>query len=177
MGELMNKYIPKIYKKSILDIDYNILKEKDIKCIMFDLDNTLLEVHKITPKKDFCHLVKKLKKDFKIIVISNNSSSKRVSLVAKELDVDYIKFAMKPFSRGFRKVHKRYNFNKCEMCLIGDQIMTDIMGGNKYGIYTILVDPLSDKELKVTGINRFFERRVLKKLAKKNLFKRGEYYG
>ena len=55
--------------------------------------------------------------------------------------------------------------------------MTDIMGGNKYGIYTILVDPLAKKELKVTGINRFFERRALKKLAKNNLFKRGEYYG
>lgn len=173
----MNKYIPKIYKKSILDIDYKKLKEQNIKCIMFDLDNTLLEVHKNIPKKDFCYLVKKLKKDFKIVVISNNSSKKRLSQVAEILDIDYVRFAMKPFSRGFRKVKKKYNFAKKEMCLIGDQLMTDIMGGNKYGIYTILVDPLAKKELKVTGINRFFERRVLKKLAKNNIFKRGEYYG
>ena len=55
--------------------------------------------------------------------------------------------------------------------------MTDVMGGNRYGIYTILTDPLSEEELKVTGINRFFENKVLKKLAKKNLFRRGEYYG
>ena len=173
----MNKYIPKIYKKSILDINYNALKEKGIKCILFDLDNTLLEVYKASPKKEFCYLIKKLKKLFRIIVISNNSSSKRVSKVAIELGVDYIKFAMKPFSRGFRKVRKKYKYEKSEMCLIGDQLMTDIMGGNKYGIYTILVDPLAEKELKVTGINRFFERRALKKLAKNNLFKRGEYYG
>ena len=177
MGELMNKYIPKIYKKSILDIDYNKLKDIGIKCILFDLDNTLLEVYKESLKKEYCYLIKKLKKDFKIIVISNNSSSKRVSQVAKKLDVEYVKFAMKPLSRGFRKVKKKYNLKKEEMALIGDQLMTDIMGGNKYGIYTVLVDPLAKKELKVTGINRFFERRALKKLAKNNLFKRGEYYG
>ena len=51
----MNKYIPKIYKQSILDIDYNNLKKIGIKCIMFDLDNTLLEVYKDTPKKEFCY--------------------------------------------------------------------------------------------------------------------------
>ena len=63
------------------------------------------------------------------------------------------------------------------MCLIGDQLMTDVLGGNRYGIFTILVDPLSKDELKVTGINRFFEKKQLRKLAKNNLFKRGEYYG
>ena len=114
---------------------------------------------------------------FTIVVISNNTSKKRLSKAAKELDVDYVRFALKPFSRGFRKVKKKFNLKKSEMCIIGDQLMTDVMGGNKYGIYTILVDPLSKKELKVTGINRFFERRALKKLDKNNLFRRGEYYG
>ena len=172
----MNKYIPKTYKRNILDIDYEKLKKNNIKCLIYDLDNTLLEVHKSIPKKEFCYLIKRLKKDFTILIISNNTSKKRLSKAAKELDVDYIRFAMKPFSRGFRKVTKKYNFAKEEICLIGDQIMTDIIGGNRYGIYTILVDPISNKELKVTGINRFFEKRILKKLAKNNLFKRGEYY-
>ncbi len=173
----MNKYIPKVYNKSILDIDYKKLKENNIKCLMIDLDNTLLEVHKSIPKKEISYLIKKLKKDFKIIIISNNTSKKRLSIAAKELDIDYVKFALKPFAKGFRKVKKKYGFKKEEMCIIGDQIMTDVMGGNRYGIYTILTDPLSEEELKVTGINRFFENKVLKKLAKKNLFRRGEYYG
>ena len=172
----MNKYIPKMYKKSILDINYNLLKKNNIKCLLFDLDNTLLDVHNLVPKKEFCYLIKKIKKEFKIVITSNNGSKKRLTNVAKELDVDFVRFALKPFSRGFRKVKKRYNLSKSEMCIIGDQIMTDILGGNKYGIYTVLVDPLSDKELKITNINRFFERRVLKKLDKKGLFRRGEYY-
>ena len=44
---------------------------------------------------------------------------------------------MKPFQRGFRRVKKDYNLKKEEMCIIGDQIMTDILGGNKYGIYIL----------------------------------------
>lgn len=172
----MKKYIPKMYKKNIKEIDYDKLKKMNIKCLMFDLDNTLLKVHKSLPKKEVCDLIKKLKPNFKIFIASNNSSKKRLSLAAKSLGVDFVRFAMKPFSRGFKKVQKNCGVEKTEMCIIGDQIMTDILGGNKYGIYTILVDPLSKEELKVTGFNRILEKRVLNKLEKKNLFKKGEYY-
>lgn len=173
----MNKYIPKIYKKSILDIDYKDIKKKNIKCLMFDLDNTLLEVDEEIPKKEICDLIKKLKKDFKIIIISNNTSKKRLSIAAEKLDVDFVKFALKPLNKGFNQVKKKYNFEKEEMCIIGDQIITDVMGGNRYGVYTVLVDPLSEKELKVTGINRLLEGRILKRLAKDKVLERGEYYG
>ncbi len=172
----MRNYIPKMYKKNIYDINYNILKEKNIKCLLFDLDNTLLKVHKEIPKKDVCDLMKKLKKDFKIYIVSNNSSKKRLSLAADKMGISYVRFAMKPFSRGIKKVQKEGNYNKDEMCIIGDQLMTDVLGGNRFGIFTILTDPLSKQELKVTGINRILEKRKLKKLAKKNLLKRGEYY-
>lgn len=172
----MKKYIPNMYKKSIHDIDYQKLKENKIKCLLFDLDNTLLKVHKTIPKKDTCDLIKKLNKDFKVFIVSNNTSSKRLKTAADRLGVDYIKIAMKPFSRGFRKIKNKYKYSKEEMCIIGDQLMTDVLGGNRYGIYTILVDPLSKEELKVTGVNRFFENSKLKKLEKKQLFKRGDYY-
>lgn len=174
----MSKCVPKMYKKSILDIDYDKLKSINIKCLMFDLDNTLLKIKKSIPKKATCDLIKKLKKDFSVFVVSNCSDHKRVSVAAERLGVEYVKFSMKPFSRGFRKIKKKFNFKKSEMCIIGDQLMTDVIGGNRYGIYTVLVDPLSaTEELKVTSFNRFFERIKLKKLAKKGLLKRGEYYG
>ena len=171
----MNKYIPKIYKKNIFDIDYKILKKNHIKCLMFDLDNTLLGVNKDIPEKKTCDLIKKLKNDFNIVIVSNNTNDKRLSLASQKLEIDYVKFALKPFSKGFRKVKKKYNLKKEEMCIIGDQIVTDVLGGNRYNIYTILVDPISNVELKVTGVNRFFEKKILKKLGKKNLLKRGEY--
>lgn len=173
----MNKYIPKMYKKSILDIDYDKIKDNNIKCIIFDLDNTLLAINKDIPEQNICKKIDELKKDFIVIILSNNSNEKRLSCVANKLGVNYVKFALKPFKKGFKKVQKMFKLKKNEMCIIGDQIMTDILGGNKYKIYTILTDPLSNNELKITGINRFFEKKVLKKLEKKQLLKRGEYYG
>ena len=173
----MDKYVPKMYKRNILDIDYDALKKINIKCLMYDLDNTVLEVNKTIPRKEFVYLIKKLKKDFEVFIISNNTSKKRLSTCADALGVEYVRFALKPFSRGFSLIKNKYNFSKDEMCIIGDQLMTDVLGGNRYGIYTILVDPLSEKELKVTGFNRALENKKIKKLSKEGLFKKGEYYG
>jgi len=61
--------------------------------------------------------------------------------------------------------------------MIGDQLLTDIFVANRFGAYSCLVDALDKKDLKITSINRFFERFILKKYQKKNLMKKGEYYG
>ena len=60
--------------------------------------------------------------------------------------------------------------------MIGDQIVTDILAGNRFKIMTILVDPLGTKDLKITGINRKLEARIVKRYEKKGIFKRGKYY-
>lgn len=83
---------------------------------------------------------------------------------------------MKPFSFGFKRIIRKHNLNKSDVCLIGDQIMTDILGGNRFGIYTVLVEPIGEKDLKVTSLNRFLEKRKLKKLEEMKLFKKGEFY-
>ncbi len=172
----MDKYVPKMYQPSIQKINYEKLKKMKIKCLIFDLDNTLVEVNSSSPTKDTCKLMEKLKKDFNIYIISNNSHKERLTTVADALGIHYVGSAMKPFSKGFKKVLKENNYKKEDMCIIGDQIMTDILGGNRFGIFTVLVEPLSNEELKCTGINRFFEKKHLKRLAKKKTFIKGEYY-
>ena len=84
---------------------------------------------------------------------------------------------MKPLPFGFIKIKNKYNLEKKEMCMIGDQLMTDILGGNSFGMYTILVDPLGKKDLKITSINRMLEKQKIKKLTKLNILERGKYYG
>ena len=83
---------------------------------------------------------------------------------------------MKPSTRGLRKIKRNYNLKKKEMCMIGDQIVTDILAGNRFKIMTILVDPLGTKDLKITGINRKLEARIVKRYEKKGIFERGKYY-
>ena len=83
---------------------------------------------------------------------------------------------MKPSIRGLIHIKAKYHFKKKEMCIIGDQIVTDILAGKRFHIMTVLVDPLGDKDLKITGLNRKVEARIIKHYEKRGLFERGKYY-
>lgn len=171
------RYYPTMYKKNICDIDYAKLKKQGVRCLLFDLDNTvcLLEQKMLDDKT--IKLFQKIKKDFTIFIVSNNADKSRVDSYAKALQCESYAFAMKPCTYFLRKIQKKYNFKKEEMCFIGDQLMTDIRAANRFGCLSCLVDPLAKKDLKITAINRFFENLVLKRYEKNNIMKRGEYYG
>ena len=171
----VERYVPKIYRKNIFDINYEALKRKGIKCIIFDLDNTILvfDEKEIPPRTK--KLLQKLKEEFKIIVMSNNFRS-RILKTCKRLEVELVSFSLKPFKKGFKKIQDKYNYSKNEMCIIGDQLITDILGGNNFGILSILVDPISQKDLKVTRINRLLEQKLFKILKEKKILERGKYY-
>lgn len=172
----MEKFIPDIYQKSIYTINYEKLKENGIKCLLFDLDNTIVPVGIKSPNKKIKDLFSELKKmGFKVIIFSN-SNKKRLEPFKQELLVDCSASSMKPLMKKYRKIMEMFDFNESEIAGIGDQILTDVYGGNKIGITTILVNPVSTKDLYFTLVNRFLERRVFKKLEDNKLFKRGNYY-
>ena len=115
--------------------------------MIFDLDNTLALIDERECPLKTMKLIEKLKKEFTVLIITNNTR-KRIIPYQMTLGVDAIYLAMKPFTRGLRKVQKKYGFQKSEMIMIGDQLVTDIKSGVKFGIKTILVDPLGKKYLK-----------------------------
>ncbi len=171
----MGLFRPKSYQKNIFDIHYEKLKESGIRCLVFDLDNTLgLISHKSCPEETK-RLLKKLKKDFIVVICSNNTKS-RLKPYLEELGVDGVAWSMKPLLRGLIIIKRRYHLKKKEMCIIGDQIVTDVLAGNRFRIKTVLVDPLGEKDLRITGLNRKLEARIVKHYEKRGLFERGKYY-
>ena len=171
----MGIFRPNIYKKSIFDIPYKKLQEEGIRCLIFDLDNTLgLISHKNCPEETK-KLIEKLKKDFTVLIISNNTR-KRIQFYLDDLGIDGVAWSMKPSIKGLVHVKNKYHFKKKEMCIIGDQIVTDILAGKRYRIKTVLVDPLGEQDLKITGLNRKIEARIIKHYEKRGLFERGKYY-
>jgi hypothetical protein len=172
----MEKFIPDIYQKSIYTIDYQKLQNRGIKCLLFDLDNTLVPASIKVPNKKIKDLFNELKeKGFKIILFSN-SPKKRLKPFKDELEVDCCASACKPFSKKFLAVLDNYDYNVSEVAIIGDQLLTDVLGGNKVGITTILINQVSPKDSFSTKIMRFYEKRIIRKLRSKNLFARGKYY-
>lgn len=171
----MGLFLPNRYHKTIFDINYQSLKNEGIKCIVFDLDNTLgLLSHKSCPD-EARKLIQELKKDF-IVVISSNNTTKRIKPYLDDLEIDGVSWSLKPSIKGLIKIRRKYHLKKDEMCMIGDQLVTDILSGNRYHIKTILVDPLGEKDLKVTKFNRIVEDRIIRKYQKRGLFERGKYY-
>ena len=172
----MDKYIPDMYVKSIFNINYSKLRDLGIKCLIFDLDNTLALVHENLVLDEVKEKIKELKKEFHVCIISNGFR-KRIKPLCESLDLEFFSFSMKPSTRAFKKFLNKYkDYTKKDICLIGDQLMTDVKAGKGFGIFTILVDPLSEKEQKITSFNRFFERRRLKVLTSMGILERGKYY-
>ena len=171
----MHKFKPTMYRKNIFEIDYKKLKELGITCLVFDLDNTLgLISEKECPRKTK-KLIKELQEDF-LVLISSNNTGERLKPYLEDLGVGGVAWSMKPSTRGLRKIKKDYKLKKKEMVMIGDQMVTDIFAGNRFRIMTILVDPLGEKDLKITGLNRKIESAIIKHYVKRNVFERGRYY-
>lgn len=171
----MAYFKPDIYKKNIFDIDYSKLKKEGIKCLIFDLDNTLGLIDEKKCPSEVKKLIKKLKKDFTVFISSNNTK-KRIAEYINDLEIEGESFSLKPLPKGLMRIKKKCKVKTNEMVMIGDQIVTDIFSGKLYGVKTILVDPLGVKDLKITGLNRLIEGRIVKRYEKLGVFKKGSYY-
>lgn len=167
--------IPDMYQKDIFHINYKKLKKDGITCLIFDLDNTLALISEKDCPNKTKKLIRKLQEDFLIIIISNNTSG-RIEPYKRSLGVDAVSFAMKPFPWGLKRIRRLYHLKKKEMVMIGDQLVTDVLSGKKFRIKTVLVDPLGKKDLKITGLNRKIEEKILKRYQKRSVFERGKYY-
>lgn len=172
---LYKRFIPKVYQETIYKINYDKLKNEGIKCILFDLDNTISPAKEVIFDEKIKALFDKLKKDFKIILFSNNFP-KRISKFGDYYDVDIACLSLKPFKYKYKYILKKYGYKASEVATIGDQLITDIQGGNKMNIKTILVHPISEVDEKETWLNRKIEKMLFKYFDKHKILIKGKYY-
>jgi len=160
---ILKKLYPDIYYKSIFDIDIEDFKDQDIKGIIVDIDNTIVPWNDKELSDEVFNWFKKLiKEGYKLCLISNGMS-KRVEYFSNQLDIPAIGTAVKPRKKAFKKALNILDVKKDKIAVIGDQIFTDVLGGNRMGFTTILVDPLNENEFITTKIMRFLERLVIKR--------------
>ena len=160
---------PHLYLRSVFELPVDQLREQGIQGLIFDLDNTLLNwnMYEVTPeaKTLFTQLQEA---GFRSCLVSNNKRD-RVEAVAKVLGLPAISKARKPRRRAFRQAMVTLKTTKEETAVIGDQLFTDVLGGNRLGLYTILVVPLSNAEFIGTKVMRSLERFVLTRLIQRGL--------
>ena len=99
-------FYPKSYFNKIVDIDVNFFIEKNIKAVLLDIDNTILDKrHNMVQGLE--EWVKTLKENnIKICILSNTNKKKKAQNLSDKLDVPFIYFAKKPLKFGFKKAKK-----------------------------------------------------------------------
>ena len=145
------------------------LKDNKINALILDVDNTLINIERIIPEntKKWVEIMKK--NNIKLYILSNTNNKQKVEDVSNALDIPYRNLAKKPSKKGFIKVQEILQEKPENIGVVGDQIFTDVIGGNKCNMFTILVEPIQKKEYWYTRWKRPLENIVKNKFkAKQN---------
>ena len=156
-------FYPKKYFKKIQNITIEFLQKNKIKALILDVDNTLINYKKEMPEE-----IQKWAKDLKgqgvkLYIVSNTNDKEKVENVAKKIGIPYTYSALKPLKKGLKKAEKELNEKPENIAVVGDQIFTDVLGGNLCKMYTILIEAIDKKDFWYTAWKRPIEEKIKKK--------------
>jgi len=162
----MNLY-PDLYLNNVKEISIELLKEHKIQGLILDIDNTLINYDKelLDGVKQWCDNLKK--EGIRICILSNTNKVNKVKKVADILNLEYEYFAHKPSKKGFKKAKEILKLEEKNIAVVGDQIFTDVLGGKRSNMQTILTKPIDKRDILITRIKRPLEKIVIKKYMKK----------
>lgn len=166
---LLRWLVPYRYARAIEDVDPRALRADGIRGVILDLDNTIVPWNGVQPTPAVQRWIADLiDAGVQACIVSNNFTG-RVRAVAERLSIPLVTGAIKPTPWAFRKAMRVMGTTPGETALVGDQLFTDVLGGNLVGLKTILVDPLSPRDFPTTmlvrRIERLIRRRVLKRVS------------
>ena len=150
--------------KNIYEINLAELKRRGIKMIMFDLDSTIMVSKSGRYLPETVRWLDSVKKDFKIVVVSNNNCGKYVDKVRAVSDFDVLGSCAKPDTKVILNYIKSSELTPKDCAIVGDRPLTDILCGKNLGCTTILVGSINaDNEGIPTQFVRWLERLTIKK--------------
>jgi len=164
---MFERLLPDQIVDTVYEIDLQELKQRNIRGIITDLDNTLVSARTPLATPELTQWLNAVKDaGFKVVVLSNNNRA-RVSRFADPLGIPFVHAARKPANRAFLKALRQLELEPDHAVVIGDQMMTDVLGGRRMGLHTILVKPIAPSEEGFgTRINRTMEKIALARLRR-----------
>lgn len=159
----MRLLTPSLRVKTVYDLPLPWLKKKCVRAILSDLDNTLVPWRDYRVAEDLAAWFKELHKNgFRTVILTNARPSPTIQKMSEELETQLVVGARKPVQRFFWRALETVEAAPSEACVVGDQIFTDVLGGNLVGCHTVLVQQIGRREFVGTKLMRLLERRVLR---------------
>ncbi len=134
--------IPDVQIPSLTDITPAALQKRKLRLLMMDFDNTMLPYSTNTPSDALLAWIAAMQSSEITLCVVSNSKKQRVPEFCRRYGLDCVTHAKKPFSRGISEALARYGCAPSEAALVGDQIYTDVLGGNCAHVTSILVRPI-----------------------------------
>ena len=154
---------PNMQVRKITDITIEMLKENNIKGMILDVDNTLIDLDRV-PLEGIKEWIDNMKNEcIKFCIASNSLKKDKIEKVAKMLDIPYVHFSAKPTKIGLKKAKQILGIeNSKNIAEVGDQLFTDVLGTNRMKMFSILTEPLCEEKVKINNLKRKLEKRVLR---------------
>jgi HAD superfamily phosphatase (TIGR01668 family) len=154
---------PAIHLHRVTDIRGELLAERGIRALFLDLDNTLTTHNNPIPDRAVLAWLHEMKALGVTLVLVSNNKAKRVRPFAEELGLPFTSRALKPLPWGFMRTARELGLPPAAVAVVGDQLFTDILGGNLFGAPTSLVDLMEPETGWFFRLKRRIERRLLRK--------------
>ncbi len=128
----------------VIGITPDILQKYNLKGLILDVDETLVPIKIKQVSPDVALWIERTREIAQIWLVSNNLSETRIGNIAKELDLPYLLAAKKPSRRKLKQAAQEMNLPVGQVAMVGDRLFTDVLAGNRQGMFTILVEPMVD---------------------------------
>lgn len=128
--------------KSVLGITPQVIRDRQIKGLILDVDETIIPVGRKQLDPEVADWAKEIKSIVPLSLVSNNVGYERIRLIAEGMGVPFIASAGKPSRRKLRKAAEAMNFPYEHIAMVGDRLFTDVLAGNRLGLFTVLVQPM-----------------------------------
>ena len=161
----MDIFKPTFMVRRLSDINADMFRKLNVRCLLLDVDNTLASYISHEPVDGAIQWVKEMQQQgFKLVIVSNNYK-KRVEPFSKKFDLPFITFACKPLPFGYLKAKKLLNAPAAACAIIGDQIYTDIVGANLCGMKSVLLEPVEAETAPLFKLRRRQEKKLRDKYS------------
>ena len=163
--------LPEAVFRNVYEIDLEKLRDRGFLGIIADLDNTLVSARTSSATPELARWMEGVREQgFRIVIVSNKRRA-RVSAIAEPLGVPFISSARKPLTGAFRQALRIMDLPPDRVAVIGDQLVTDVLGARRIGMQPFLVAPIAPgEEGLATQMNRFIERIARSRLRRKGLW-------
>ncbi|WP_088240104.1 YqeG family HAD IIIA-type phosphatase [Calothrix rhizosoleniae] len=131
-----------ILEGSVLKLTPQIVEEYKLKGLVLDVDETLVPITTSQASDELQTWIEQMRTSVSLWLVSNNLNESRISSIAKSLDLPYYLGAAKPSRRKIREALTQMNLPVEEVGMVGDRLFTDVVAGNRLGMFTIFVEPI-----------------------------------